>query len=283
MKKYCAGIVLYNPEINRLNENISAIKNQVDKVILIDNNSSNIEEIKNLIKDEKRVDLIRNNQNMGIAIALNQILERANKEGYEWALTLDQDTICPHNIISEYELNINSYPDIGIICPYIIDINISNGDEYKLVENKDPEFIERCITSGSLTNVKIWEKIGGFDNEMFIDYVDFEYCKRLEINNYKILLINKVAIFHEVGKSSLVKVFNKQFSINNHSELRKYYYFRNRVYTYRKHKNYYNLTKESIKLVKCVIFLSFEKHSIKKIRVALKGINDGFNMSLKHD
>lgn len=37
-----AGIVLYNPEIGRLQENIDAIYQQVDTVLLIENGSSNI-------------------------------------------------------------------------------------------------------------------------------------------------------------------------------------------------------------------------------------------------
>ena len=34
-KKYLAGIVTFNPDIERLNENISAIINQVDKVVVV--------------------------------------------------------------------------------------------------------------------------------------------------------------------------------------------------------------------------------------------------------
>ena len=40
--KYIAGIVLYNPDLGRLKENIESICKQVDKVILIDNGSDNI-------------------------------------------------------------------------------------------------------------------------------------------------------------------------------------------------------------------------------------------------
>ena len=43
--KYIAGIVLYNPDLGRLKENIESICKQVDKVILIDNGSDNRREI----------------------------------------------------------------------------------------------------------------------------------------------------------------------------------------------------------------------------------------------
>jgi rhamnosyltransferase len=44
--KTLAAIVLFNPEIERLNQNIEAIFNQVDDVVLIDNGSSNLNEVK---------------------------------------------------------------------------------------------------------------------------------------------------------------------------------------------------------------------------------------------
>ena len=40
--KIAAGIVLYNSEIERLRENINAVKTQVDQIIFFDNNSKNI-------------------------------------------------------------------------------------------------------------------------------------------------------------------------------------------------------------------------------------------------
>lgn len=72
--KYIAGIVLYNPDLGRLKENIESICKQVDKVILIDNGSDNIREIEDLIKEYLNCILLKNGENMGIAYALNQIL-----------------------------------------------------------------------------------------------------------------------------------------------------------------------------------------------------------------
>ena len=43
VKKICAGIVLYNPEIDLLKKNIEAIADQVDCIYLFDNGSKNHE------------------------------------------------------------------------------------------------------------------------------------------------------------------------------------------------------------------------------------------------
>ena len=108
--KYIAGIVLYNPDLGRLKENIESICKQVDKVILIDNGSDNIREIEDLIKEYLNCILLKNGENMGIAYALNQILKYAYENDVKWFLTLDQDSVCSRNLINTY----SKYIDICI-------------------------------------------------------------------------------------------------------------------------------------------------------------------------
>ena len=50
--KIAAGIVLYNSEIERLQENINAVKTQVDQIIFFDNHSKNIKNIEKLISSQ---------------------------------------------------------------------------------------------------------------------------------------------------------------------------------------------------------------------------------------
>ena len=60
MNNICAGIVLYNPDIDKLTNNINSIINQVSVVLLQDNGSSNIKEIEELIKQWENVKIIHN-------------------------------------------------------------------------------------------------------------------------------------------------------------------------------------------------------------------------------
>ena len=56
MKIFC-GIVTFNPDIERLKENILAIQNQVDSIYIFDNYSDNRKGIQSLIevvKDSKK-------------------------------------------------------------------------------------------------------------------------------------------------------------------------------------------------------------------------------------
>lgn len=79
-----AGIVTYNPEISRLRENIESIITQVKQVIVVDNGSSNIGDIKKIIKNFERTVLVELNENLGIATALNKIGEYAVQKEFDF-------------------------------------------------------------------------------------------------------------------------------------------------------------------------------------------------------
>ena len=125
MQKIAAGIVLYNPEIGRLEENINAVAAQCGKIYLLDNGSSNIGEVISMVEGLDCADditLIKNEKNEGVARALNELSEAAYADGYEWLLTLDHDSVCPANMIEEYEKYMDD-KSIGMLCPVVIDLN----------------------------------------------------------------------------------------------------------------------------------------------------------------
>lgn len=97
--KTLAGIVLFNPDVDRLKENVNAIIQQVDDLILIDNGSGNINEVKAIHFHDKKYTIIENGNNLGIATALGQIMEYGIQYGYDWVLTLDQDSVCRPGLI----------------------------------------------------------------------------------------------------------------------------------------------------------------------------------------
>lgn len=272
-----AGIVLYNPDIDRLKNNIEAIEKQVNKIVFIDNSTEQSEKninIVNQILKESQFIYINNNGNVGIAKALNQIMEYAFNKEYEWVLTLDQDTICPQNLIENYKQYL-SIPDVGIICPKIKDRNFEfiNNDSGKT------DFIDYCITSAALTSTLIWKKIGGFSEELFIDYVDFDYCLNLKKNNYKILRVNSSEILHEIGHAKQYCVFGKTILTFNHSPIRNYYIVRNKLICAYKYKNYVNIRKEKKEIITHIIKVIFlEKNRLCNLRYVYKGYKDGKRM-----
>ena len=230
-KNICAGIVTYRPDIQRLQENIYAVFGQVDKVFVVDNGSNNAEDIRKLVKRYTNVELIENTQNEGIARALNQIGIEAERENYQWVLTLDQDSVCNRNLVKNYFRYIK--PNIGMLTCDIVDRNYEFSKKTVKVV---PEDIEKCITSGCLTNVAAILHSGGFDENLFIDMVDYDMCYTLREHGYRIVNVHYVGLLHEVGKSKKYNILGFEFAVNNHPAERKYTISRNSVYLIKKHR-----------------------------------------------
>lgn len=269
-----AGIVLFNPDIKRLKENIDAVIIQCTHLYLVDNGSGNVDEVKGLLNqyNQSKISILWNRENQGIAKALNQLTSAAQKEGFDWILTLDQDSVVPSNIVGEFEKYINN-SSVGILCPIICDRN--KGEEIKI--NEDCTEIDECITSGSLLNIKAWSEIGGFDERMFIDGVDFDICYRLRQRGYKIYCIHSVVLLHELGHIEYHRFLFWKVLVKNHSAFRKYYIARNIIYTAKKRRSTLLVVKgllQEIKMIGIVIF--YEEDKLNKIRCICRGIYDGF-------
>lgn len=277
-RKYCCCIVLYNPDIQRINENIKAIKCQVEKVFLINNGSDNIKDIIYLIADYDNVEMIDLKTNKGIATALNTGCKIANTQGFSWILTLDQDSVCKEKLISHYVEHIRN-DDVGQMTCIIEDRNRENNLEHAILENT---YVDWCITSGSFINLSAWERIGGFDDNMFIDGVDRDFGLILKEHGYKTLKIGYVGLLHEVGKiSSCINLFGTTHPIYNHSSIRKYYICRNNIYLARKHKEL-SIVKELLKTIaRIVLVFFFEKDRIEKLKKSIVGIRDGFLLEIR--
>lgn len=148
------GIVTYNPDIEKLKKNISRIAGQVCKLVIADNGSKNIEDIKRLAAAFENVSVILNYENFGIARALNQIMKWSSNNGGDWTITLDQDSECSDCIIDLYKPYLNK-EDVGMLTCRYTDRNLN---EENVVYNSDCEEIDFCITSASLLKNECWKK-----------------------------------------------------------------------------------------------------------------------------
>lgn len=245
--KIAAGIVLYNPEINRFKPCIDSLIQQVDKIYVFDN-SENAEQL----SQDAKIVYITEHKNLGIAYALNRIMENAHADGFDWIITMDQDSIIPNVMVDEYKKAIRNNENLGIVCPQVID----NRRGYMEIKKESlQEFVDFCITSASCTSIEAWEKIGKFDEWLFIDLVDNEFCRRLVLSGYKILRLNDIVLNQEFGKIipksersqkfwiAVSKLLHNQnfakFSYRKFvSPMRVYYTCRNIIYVNKKLGNY---------------------------------------------
>lgn len=290
-----AGFVLFNPNKDRFEQSLRKALLLFDEIILFDNvgNQQRYEDI------DDRVCYMTEGENKGLAHALISIMKMAKNRGADWVVTLDQDTILPDNLVSEFK-KYSKLPKAAIIAPQVVD----KRRPYQRVENCIQPFqeIEFAITSASFTNVEIYDRIGGFDEWLFIDFIDNDYCKRVKIEGFKIYRLNNVVIDQEFGKIELkspskVKFFlwlskvtkNKNIAKLTYnksvSPTRVYFVHRNLLYLNKKFRNYGGIGYENFF---CHSFLGFlfyfslpslvrGKQKCKIFKAIFKGLYDGLN------
>ena len=266
IKKICAGIVTYNPDILRLKKNISNIANQVKTIIIFDNGSENINNIIELISCYSNVYILNNPENKGIAYALNKIFEWGKKNNFEWVLTLDQDSVVLGDLIDNYEFISEKN---AIVAPNIL---YKDNEQYKEIHDHDYEYVSWAITSASLTQLKAWEEIGGFDEYLFIDKVDYDFCVRLRCKGYFLVRTYKVTLDHELGNLNCIRLFGKTIYVTHHSPQRKYYMVRNSIYL-KKKLGSGTPARDVIKLIAKTLL--FEKKKMLNFSFIYRGIVDG--------
>lgn len=268
-----AGIVLYNPDLTRLTENVNAIKMQDVDVVFFDNGSNNVSLVEEIFPE---IQIIKSETNKGISLALNELFRYAVRESkYDWVLTLDQDSVVSDDLISVYQNLIRQLPDnLSIICPKIQDRNAN----LKRETTESDGYVDLCITSGCLNRVSAWQDINGFDESMFIDGVDFDFCIRLIKKGWKIFKTNQTYILHEVGRSKVIKILGKEYLSLNHSPFRYYYIIRNQIYLGRKHNQLFRQILVTARMFYTVIL--YENQKTDKLKRMCKGLFDGLCMKI---
>ncbi len=264
--KLAGVVVLYEPSADLIN-NINTYIDELQILYVIDNSKNSNS---NLFSNEK-IYYIFNQDNKGIAYALNKALKLAIKNNYEWLLTMDQDSFFINGGMNYMKKIMHKYPNTAIFSPK----HIFTEDNNEIISDISYPF--DVMTSGNIINTTIIKKIGFFDESLFIDMVDVDVCIRLHKNNYEIIQINNALLKHKLGNLKVHKIGKNEYYCNNHSPLRRYYITRNSFYLANKYYDIYPdycvMLKRNIKeQIKGIIL--FEKNKIKKLIYIFKGYND---------
>lgn len=285
-----AVIVTFNPEIDRIRENINAIVNQVSCVLIVDNASKNVADIMELIDGIDSVKLITLKDNLGIAAAQNTGMTFLEKKGYSWAVTLDQDSIVDNELVTKLTSK-DEFQDksTAILAARYVD---DNWDQRTLAFHDNlsgSSVVDKVnvISSGNLVRIAAWRQVGGFDEQLFIDSVDTDFNRRLIYKGWRVLQVNDVEFRHTIGtvinKPVLKKMllFNDRETFTDHSATRQYYIFRNQIIMLKRYYNFPNL--RIIHRIWRMRHLILLPNSYIKFKSACRGVFDGMKYNVKKD
>lgn len=230
----CAIVVTYNPDAE-FRQRILHVSSQFPRVFIVDNGSNDIaRSMLKVIASDPGIKLVPNSTNLGIAEALNQGMQLGLENGFDWAVTLDQDTVVFPDLL---ETLLAVHARCG--CEKVLIggnyLNINKNRPFVDYADGDTEFIERktLITAGTLVPLQASTRMGGFREDYFIDSVDHEFCLRARDHGFRILISRKPVMSQHIGTKMEVAAWWSKFASFNHSAIRKYYIARNTLVTAR--------------------------------------------------
>lgn len=226
--KLVAVIVVYKPDLNLLIKNILTLIGDVDHLLLYKNSEITVEDL-GLSTD--KISFLGSGDNVGISGALNAAITWAqDSNSFTHLLTLDQDSHFRTGDLQKFKQLITSEQsqNIGIFCP-----NIDNRGSLLIDSTKPLVDIVDSITSGSIFPMTTFKMCGNFDDTLFIDAVDYEYCYRISTKyGLKTVIYPSIVLNHEVGYPTRIRF---GLTTDNYSAFRTYYIIRNQIIIWKRY------------------------------------------------
>lgn len=272
----CAVIVAYHPD-EGFSGRLERVQAQFPLAIVVDNGSQ-LPAMPGGDAGSPQVHLVANPSNLGVAAALNQGVEVALHKGFEWVVTLDQDTIPASDMLATL-LDVYRKSGGG---------NVMIGSNYRDM-HKGRDFI-RCadaagfrerrtlITSGTLVSLAQFKAIGLFREDYFIDSVDHEFCLRARAHGFRLLISCRPVMRHSIGAHVENAGRLQRFLSFDHPPVRKYFIARNTVATVKSYflrEPVWSMRQGARLLADFASILLFENEKSKKIKAFLVGVAHG--------
>jgi len=276
-EKICAIIVSFNG-FTVIRATVNALRHSVAAVVVVDNCST--DGTRELLTQMEGIVTLSNDSNMGVAAALNIGVDYAVKSGFDWVLTMDQDSIAAAGMLDCMIDVYKSLPSeernrVALLAPKfcLADRCIKERFARSCVEKR------AVITSGNLLDISAIQEVGGYTDSLFIDSVDFDFCLRLRMAGYKILQCQNALLLHSLGESIQKTIFGRRFSIHAHSLIRKYYISRNHIYVNKKYFAFDQIFCIKKKISFLLFFLQavlLERNKWQNFRYVCRELKDGF-------
>ncbi|OBV37628.1 glycosyltransferase family 2 protein [Janthinobacterium psychrotolerans] len=247
MNNICSGkmdvvaiVVTYNPLLANVWRLTAALAAQVDKIIVVDNGSANIAQLRAGCENLPQIELLALTRNMGIAYAQNAGNDCARKAGAQYLIYFDQDSVITAQFVAPLKaafLSLSSTCRVALVAPVFKDEKKDffyplvwfnrYGTRRKTVptgKETNPIPVSIAISSGSFTSMAVMDDVGAMRSDFFIDYVDIEWCLRAVHAGYVLFAIPAVCMLHSIGDRSIPFL---KWRLAIHSEWRRYYRIRN--------------------------------------------------------
>jgi GT2 family glycosyltransferase len=131
--------------------------------------------------------------------------------GYDWLLTLDQDTALPVNFFSAIEPGLRAAKDdprIAVIVPHLAEgerllspayVGLSRTTPMPASFSGVPTREARAFNSAALLRVEALDAIGGFDPCFWLDHLDSWLHHQLYVHGWRMYVLDSVRLEHHLS------------------------------------------------------------------------------------
>jgi len=265
-------VVLFNPP-NDVIQNILSYLGQVDLLYAVDNSDL---ECAGFLRQLAELDTVRyldNRGNPGLAHALNRGIRAAMQEGADFVLMMDQDGRAQPEMVARMMAVLDeiSIDKIGIVSPFHL----------TMLSPSPPvvhwQTVLSTMSSGNLLRVEAYHRAGPFMEELFLDYVDNEYCLRLRQCGFLIIRVNNALLEHKIANLTISRILGWEIVHLNYLPIRWYYISRNCCYVFPKYWGAFpgTLALHGFFIIKHALFsLIFERCRWLRIKMIARGCRD---------
>jgi protoporphyrinogen oxidase/GT2 family glycosyltransferase len=194
-------------------------------IYLVDNGStdSTVDKVREQFPD---VEVLALGHNFGVPIGFNKGIIKALRDGFEYVMILNNDTVSDPKMITEMLQVAQADHDCAIVMPKVCyyppkerpltrsDVWADGGyfrkfpPTIKLKDNRtridfdNPRKIEYAPTCGLLMHKRVFDNIGLFDEGFFFFYEDWDYSERIRAAGLNIWVAPKALLWHKVSKAT---------------------------------------------------------------------------------
>ena len=212
-----AVVAAHRPDA-QLADRLALVTPQVAAIVVVDDGSG-------MAPPQADVEFVPLDTNRGIAAALNAGVVRARELGATHVLTLDQDTSLGLDYVAR-ALSTFERATTTRIGAVVVDVINETASLPTWVSPEGIALAPEAIQSGMVVALDCIDDAGGFDERLFIDSVDREFCQRIRSRGWAVAIATGASIEHTIGR---LEPLPDGGAYEWHEPFRQYYIVRNAV------------------------------------------------------
>jgi rhamnosyltransferase len=287
-----AAIVTFHPD-EGWPARLDAVLREHARVVVVDNSTSPEARgfVTATLSTRPGTSLIAHSDNPGIGAALNLAFASLSAEGRSRVVAYDQDSTPAPGFGEALAATAATRPRAAVVGANWTDprrpghpaLFLRPAGPFGLGFRRAPANTDLggllcVITSGALFDLEVWRDLGGFDEGLFLDLVDTDYCLRARHAGHDIAASARAILLHHRGEKRPARLLGRDYHPAHTPPFRLRCLTRNRLILFRRNRlrpvawTVYELA-YAFKLVADALL--FEPHKRARFAAMLRGVLDG--------